>query len=254
MTALEFEAMGELYGVRFEMLAEATSTNDIAHEERFHDGDVVLALSQTKGRGQRGNVWESVPGENLTFSVVTRPTFLPAECQFLLSECAALSIVDTLIQYDIRAQIKWTNDIYVDSRKIAGILIENDLCGTNLSRSIIGIGLNVNQTEFSPLLPNPTSMALECDGNIDTESLFGRFYECFKNRYEMLRDGYVDDIMADYHAVLYRLNQRHEYYLPDNTPIHGTIRRVLDSGELIVEHDDGTTKGYLFKEIEFYIR
>lgn len=251
MNTAKVIALSERFGIRMEILQQTSSTNDVAHDANYGHGDVVFALRQTAGRGQRGNAWESHPGENLTFSLVLKPFFLPAENQFLLSECIALALVDTLAHYNIEAQIKWTNDIYVKGCKICGILIENDICGANLSRSIVGIGLNVNQREFSRLLPNPTSIANESGKELDLCEVFERFYTMLIDRFEMLADEEYEKMSADYHAKLYRLNERHLYYLPDQTPIYGIIRSVSYMGELMVEHDNGTTKGYLFKEIEF---
>lgn len=150
-------------------LGEVDSTNS---EARRHISDidnlsVLSALEQTAGRGQRGNTWSSNAGENLMFSIVLKYDSddsyrgrLEAHDQFILNEIAAISIVDFLRLHDIQAQIKWPNDIYVGSRKICGILIENSLRGKWLSSSIIGIGLNINQRNFDVNLPNPTSMVL----------------------------------------------------------------------------------------------
>ena len=85
----------------------------------------------------------------------------PAREQFVLNEIASLSVVDFLSLHGIPARIKWPNDIYVGSKKICGILIENSLRGSGVSSSIIGIGLNINQRNFNVNLPNPTSMVLE---------------------------------------------------------------------------------------------
>lgn len=136
---------------------------------------VVSALTQTEGRGQRGNSWSSAPGENLTFSVLLRFSadeqdqhtscfpFMRATDQFVISEIAALSVVHILEKYGIPASIKWPNDIYVDESKICGILVESNLRGSGISFSIVGIGLNVNQKYFDVSLVNPTSMSLERD-------------------------------------------------------------------------------------------
>ncbi len=148
-------------------LEEVDSTNEEARRRISYIDNlsVVSAVRQTAGRGQRGNSWQSADGENLTFSIVLKfgadqleP--MAASGQFVISEVTALSVVDFLAAYDIEAKIKWPNDIYVGNRKICGILTENALKGNCLSHSIVGIGLNVNQTVFDPSLPNPTSMAL----------------------------------------------------------------------------------------------
>ena len=152
-------------------LESVDSTNEECRR-RISDIDnlsVVAALSQSSGRGQRGNVWLSEAGQNLTFSIVLKFPInvmageiepLHAYDQFVLSEIAALSVVDMLAEHDIQAKIKWPNDIYVGDRKICGMLIENSVRGEWIQHSIIGIGLNVNQRNFDVTLPNPTSMVL----------------------------------------------------------------------------------------------
>ena len=122
------------------------STNDEAVKPTYAEGDIVWADVQSAGRGQRGHKWESREGENITFSAIFEPTFLPATKQFLLSEVVALAVVDALRYYGVGARIKWTNDIYVGDRKLAGILIEHKLSGINISRTIaemmVKVGVN----------------------------------------------------------------------------------------------------------------
>ena len=123
------------------VLETCGSTNtEAADRSRYAHGDTVVAIRQTAGRGQRGHRWESVPGENLTFSIVLEPTFLAAGEQFLLSEAIALAVTDTLQEYGIGATIKWTNDIYVNDRKICGMLLEHNLDGTRLARTVAEYG------------------------------------------------------------------------------------------------------------------
>lgn len=142
-------------------LEETDSTNSyiLQHWRELDDMTMVMAQSQTAGRGQRGNTWEAEPGQNLTFSVLHYPDSFPAREQFSLSEAVALSLVETLAHYSIDAKVKWPNDIYVGDRKICGILIEHSVSGTELNRTIIGVGLNVNQTRFVSPAPNPVSMS-----------------------------------------------------------------------------------------------
>ncbi|MBQ7855771.1 MAG: biotin--[Alistipes sp.] len=235
-------------------LSSTTSTNDDAKSERYRDGDIVWADFQSAGRGQRGHQWESRAGENLTFSVVLEPRFLPVVEQFLLSEAVALSLVDLLALYGIDARIKWTNDIYVGDSKIVGILIEHIYSGSNLARTVVGIGINVNQSEFSPLLPNPTSMALLTARRFDTERVLHDFEQCLHRCYALLREGEKQALQSRYNSLLYRLDEPHTFALPDGTRFTGTIRGVKPMGDLLVEDENGVVKGYLFKEIEFVIR
>ena len=167
-------------------LESADSTNEECkrHISDLDNLSVMAALSQTCGKGQRGNVWISDPGKNLTFSILLKSDngsiFQVKACdQFIISEAAALSVTDLLAAHGIPAKIKWPNDIYVGNRKICGILIEHSLRADRISWSIIGIGLNVNQTIFPDDLPNPTSMALE-GHPADIESILCEFLEIFR--------------------------------------------------------------------------
>ena len=237
---------------RFDILG---STNDQARNPLYKEGDIIIAERQTAGRGQRGHTWESAEGENLTFSLILEPKFLPVNEQFLLSEVLALGLVDTLAEYGIEARIKWTNDIYVGDKKIVGMLIENSLGGGCLARTIAGIGLNVNQAEFDPSLPNPTSMSLIRGGKFDREEILARLHHNIMSLYEVLRRGEKELLQSRYRSTMYRLGEKHPYALADGTIFEGIIRGVQPSGELQIEHSsDGSLHEYLFKQVEFVIK
>ena len=141
----------------------AESSNDEARKtiDSLDNLSVIAVRCQTKGRGQRTNIWETAPGKNLTFTIVLKNlAILPCE-QIAISQITALSVVDFLAMHGITAKIKLPNDIYVGGKKICGILIENSICSNRLRWSIVGIGINVNQTTFPSSLPNPTSILLE---------------------------------------------------------------------------------------------
>ena len=235
-------------------IAETTSTNDLAREERYGHGDVICAERQTAGRGQRGHTWTSPEGVNLLFSVVLCPTFLPAGEQFLLSQAVALALVDTLGTCGIDARIKWTNDIYAGDRKLVGILIEHHLAGGRLARTVAGIGINVNQTEFDPALPNPTSMALEAGRTFDREEVLDRFHAALMRRYATLEADDRAPLAEEYRRRMYRIDAPQAFRLPDGTRFTGVIRGVRAGGALQVEHPDGTLHDYLFREIEFEVK
>lgn len=239
-------------------LQEVDSTNSEARRRiaELADRSVVAAESQTAGRGQRGNSWSSKPGENLTFSIVLRfdPTEgFQAKDQFSLSQATALGICDHLGASGIPARIKWPNDIYVQDRKICGILIENSLREGLIVHSIIGIGLNVNQREFPPHLPNPTSLFL-CDGTqrrIRDE--LPRLLKSVFARIESIPDS-IEELREDYHRRLYRLNHTCDYLdLSDSTLFKGRITGTSENGLLRVECIDGSTKEFAFKEIGFVV-
>ena len=236
---------------RFDSLG---SSNDEACKPQYVEGDIILAQCQTAGRGQRGHTWESREGENLTFSLLLEPQFLPPSEQFLISECVALGVCDALLHYGIEAQIKWTNDIYIGDRKLAGILIEHKLQGSALARTVAGIGLNVNQKAFSDDLPNPISMAQATGREFDREEVLQTVATSLMARYEQLREGGAKELQADYHQRLYRLGQEHCYALPDGSRFRGIIRGVEPTGALRIENERGELLSFLFKEVEFVIQ
>jgi BirA family biotin operon repressor/biotin-[acetyl-CoA-carboxylase] ligase len=236
---------------RFDTLG---SSNDEACKPQYVEGDIILAQCQTAGRGQRGHTWESREGENLTFSLLLEPLFLPPSEQFLIAECVALGVCDALLHYGIEAQIKWTNDIYIGDRKLAGILIEHKLQGSALARTVAGIGLNVNQKAFSDDLPNPISMAQTTGREFDREEVLQTVATSLMARYEQLREGGAKELQADYHQRLYRLGQEHCYALPDGSRFRGIIRGVEPMGALRIENERGELLSFLFKEVEFVIQ
>ena len=154
--------------------------------------------------------------------------------------------------FGIESRIKWPNDIYVGDGKVAGILIENDLMGACISRSIAGIGLNVNQTAFDPALPNPTSLALQKGAEFDRSEVFERFYGFLTVRCRQLDGGDYGKLDEDYIARLYRFGERHPFVDGlTGERFRGTIWDVLYGGELRVEKETGEICDYLFKEIEY---
>lgn len=232
---------------------EVTSTNDLARDAQFGHGDVLVAERQTAGRGQRGHTWLSKEGVNLTFSLVAEPTFMAARDQFLLSEATALALCDCFALFGIDTRIKWTNDIYVGDKKLVGILIEHYYAGANLRRTVIGVGINVNQTQFDPSLPNPTSMQLEAGRSFEREEVLATFQRCFHARYDQLERAEWEALQADYRACMYRLGQRQRFLLPDGEPFEAQIEGIETDGALILLHDDGQRRSYRFKEVEFVV-
>lgn len=232
---------------------ETTSTNDDARRGEYRHMDIIWAERQSAGRGQRGHTWHSTEGENITLSLVLEPTFVPIVEQFLLSEIAALSLVDTMREYDVECRIKWTNDIYVADNKLVGILIEHSLMGDALSRTIIGIGLNVNQREFPAELPNPTSMALERGATFDRREVVEALMRNVERWYAVLERGDKAFIEQSYRELMYHRDEEHTYAYPSGELFRATLRGVRASGELRLEHEDGIIREYAFKEVEFVL-
>ena len=244
-------------------LNEVDSTNEEAkrHISVIDNLSVLTALSQTAGRGQRGNSWLSAPGENLTFSIVLKhEPKVKAYDQFVINEIVSLSVVDFLSSYGISARIKWPNDIYVGDRKICGILIEHSVTGDSLSSSIVGIGLNINQRNFNVNLPNPTSMVLSGAESMDIQQCLEEFMDIFKayvERYLHIKGGYAK-IRKMYLAQIWKMDVPAEYidYKSDTEGrrFTGVIKGISDVGLLLVkDNDSGDIQEYGFKEIGYIL-
>ena len=221
---------------------------------------VYAAKFQTAGRGQRGNKWSSAAGQNLTFSVLlnfTHPQMpdLAVRNQFLLSIVASLSVSDLLQKLNIRNSIKWPNDIYIGRRKVCGMLIENIVGNAGLEHSIIGIGLNLNQTEFPPELINPTSV-LVCSGlKTVPEEVLDDFLDIFSGCMSYLSDiEGINEIRNKYVSRLFGLGVSREYHdCLRNIDFTGTIKGISEEGLLLMEMPDKTVTNYSFKEVSYII-
>ncbi|MDX1906842.1 MAG: biotin--[acetyl-CoA-carboxylase] ligase [Bacteroidia bacterium] len=170
------------------------------------EGTVILTREQTAGRGQKGNTWQAVPGINLTFSVIYRPGFLDPRDLFALSKCACLAVRDVVATSVPGAEVlvKWPNDILVNRRKVAGILIENQLAGARVQAAVIGIGLNVNQTQFPPeIADRATSLSLEAGRLMSLEAVLSQVLDRLEGYYIQLRQGQTAALDQTYLAHLY---------------------------------------------------
>ncbi len=236
-------------------LKEISSTNDYAMElakkENVPNFTTICTDFQTKGRGQRGNFWESNMGENLLFSVIVHPEAIALKDQFILSQCVALSLRDVVALFCSNVTVKWPNDIYVGNNKIAGILIENQLLKKNIDFSIIGIGLNVNQTIFKDA-PNPTSLSLENDNlQFNREELMQLFLSHLIENYNLMQSS-PEQIRTRYIDNLYLKNVPHIYFDADGF-FEGKITTVENDGKLIITDKDDRERSYYFKEVQYIL-
>ena len=233
---------------RFESL---TSTNSYmaARADQLVHGDVVIAKTQTAGRGQRGNSWEAEPGKNLTFSIFLKPDNVPAADAFLLSMKVSVAIVDALnnILAPEKVKIKWPNDIYWNDLKLAGILIENSFSGTQIDHSIIGIGLNVNQKMFVSNAPNPVSMTQIAGHDFDLDTVLQKIVISIIKEVDTLID--TADLTVRYHDSLWRFGNLYLWHEPDGSEFLATIDNVAPTGHLTLKTPDGHKSSYAFKEV-----
>lgn len=210
----------------------------------------IMAEKQLEGRGQRGTVWESKPGENLTFSVVVpNPKFSPSH-QFLLSTSIATSIVNSLANFELpKLKVKWPNDIMSANSKIGGILIENVITEGKVVASIIGIGLNVNQTDFEGL-PQAGSMKSATGRSFDSQEVLQQVLKDLEETLFETGDKKAEIILKDYKKHLFRKQIPSTFQLPDGTYFSGMIVDVLLNGKLLVKTEDDLLKEYDLKEIK----
>lgn len=228
-----------------EIIDRCHSTNSEIPREAPH-GFALMALEQTAGRGQRGNSWEAEPGKNITLSLMLRPEGMEAVRQFEISEAVALGVLDLLCELGIsNVAVKWPNDVYVGDRKICGILIENALSGQFISRSIAGIGLNVNQREFRSDAPNPVSLWQLTAREYQLEELAEELVSAILRRLDRGANH------ADYLANLYRRDGFYPWQLPDGTSFIASITDVSPTGLLTLSRFPD--RQFAFKEVSYIL-
>lgn len=234
-------------------LPETESTN--LYAKSINSDAFVTLIStdhQTAGRGQRGSSWESAAEKNLLFSLVIKPESIPASQQFALCELISVAICEVLSQYTADIRIKWPNDIYYRDHKLCGILIEHDLEGTHLSRTIIGVGLNVNQEEFISDAPNPISLLQILGHEVEREALLNAIATHFIELYQQYTSLTLSrDALHEQYTT--RLYQRGEVatYSNANGTFSATLCTVALDGRLILETAQGHLHSYLFKEVAY---
>ena len=231
---------------------------------------VCSADFQTAGRGQRGNSWTSGAGENLLFSILFHPCEIPASGQFVLTEIFSLAMVDFFSQQGVEVLIKWPNDIYAGSRKICGMLFENSLSDGLVSTSIVGIGVNLNQTDFGTSIANPTSLAIETGKTADRNQSLSELLVMLRARYENFANGAVsrEALHAEYLSKLFRYGEFHKFQKlaagPDPLNVsyanstfenvfEARISNVKENGLLVLENREGREIEFAFKEVKFLL-
>ena len=187
---------------------------------------VVVADYQTAGKGCGTNSWESERGKNLTFSMLIHPTDIPASQQFRITEVVSVALCEVL--------------------EICGVLIENRLQGNVIVDSIIGIGLNVNQTEFVSDAPNPVSLRQLLGREIDREALLHDFLETLETVSSS------ETTYSAYRNKLFRMGKQ-AVFSDETGRFEGTIQDVETDGRLLIKDLSGQARRYAFKEVQFVI-
>lgn len=230
------------------------STNDYAKklikESTVKEGTVILTDFQTKGKGQKGGYWESEKGKNLTLSIVINPAFLQVQKQFYLSMSISIGIVGFLSYLSLNSKIKWPNDIYIHNRKVGGILIENAIKNNAIASSVIGIGINLNQTEFKSNAPNPTSVCLELKKAVEIKDSYRLLIQYLNKWINLLYSARYSKIKSAYQRHLFLRNKK-TFFTDKNGKFKGRIVNVEESGMILIKTGANEIKKYNFKEVSF---
>ena len=237
-------------------LSAIGSTNaylkDLCQKEKQQSYTVVQAGIQSSGRGQLGTVWFSEDGKNLTFSVLINFLKFEVGNQFFISMAVSLAIHKVLSSYlTNEIAVKWPNDILADGKKIAGILIENNLSGSILNRTVIGIGLNVHQENFPKEIPNPTSFTILSSSDFDLDQILDDIVTSIEYYMTIVLHEGFDFLTKEYLRHLYRFGVWSTFTDASGLSFSGKIIGVSYEGRLQVEVDNEKTREFNLKEIRF---
>jgi len=246
-----------MIGKRIIQLGPIDSTNEYLIKQ-FNDkaelvhGEVFVSQEQLVGKGQGSNLWESEPGKNLTFSIFLLPSFLQADEQFYLNMAISLGVYDFVsgIVKENSVNLKWPNDIYVDNKKVGGILISHSISGLDFLYTIVGIGLNINQNKFISDAPNPASLSQFLEEELDLEICLKQLLSNINGRFQQLEDKKNELIKTDYlNALLgYKVWRN---YIYNSQKIMAKIIGISRYGTLQLIDDQDERFECDFKEIEF---
>lgn len=227
-----------------------TFLKQISSAEAIEDFTVVTAKTQTNGRGRIGRSWQAESGKNLTFSVFKRTKGLGFVNQFSISIGTALALVKTLNNLNIpKVTVKWPNDILSENKKVCGILIENVIRKNTLDSTIIGVGLNVNQTVFNNL-ERASSLKLINGTTFNLDEVLQMFIKNLKYYAEEIEAGRLKKLKAEYESILFRKNKPSTFQDDEGSLFSGFIKGISNTGNLILLLEDEIIKEFSINEIK----
>jgi BirA family biotin operon repressor/biotin-[acetyl-CoA-carboxylase] ligase len=231
-----------------------STNNELIHKYRAGEvleGCLLTTNFQEQGRGQAGNAWYASAGKNILMSILYQPTFLPPSSLFYFNKMVAIALRAALQKFvSAKVCIKWPNDIYVNQKKVAGVLIENGLKGATVGNSIVGIGVNVNETEFPRELQHATSLSVVNNKSLSLEQVMAEVCNSIEKHYLIFKKNGIGNIDEVYHEHLYRRGSWHSF-LVMNQSIRACIQYVNEQGQLVVMTADGALTRFDIKEIKF---
>ncbi|MEY3644314.1 MAG: hypothetical protein RLZZ207_1009 [Bacteroidota bacterium] len=240
-------------GKDIHFLPDCHSTNDMAlqalRQKEATEGSIFITNHQTRGKGQRGNSWETKPGENLTFSLVLQPKFLDLSEQFLLNMAISNAIRRCFQEYVPGLLVKWPNDLVIPGHgKIGGILIENLVGSKGWEYAVVGIGININQIQFAS--PQATSLSLVTGNTYPLEELFKLLIVHLEQAYIALKKGKNALLIQEYLQHLY-LIEKWAVFKVGEQELEAKIIGLTEVGNLLLELPSGRQQSFGIKEISF---
>lgn len=236
----------------------AAAMRAIAGEAPPPPGAVYLADAQSAGRGQGTNNWYATPNDNLTLSLVVYPDHLAVDRLFALTQLSGLAVAETVAHFlpaslAATVRLKWPNDVYVGDRKIAGILVQNGLRGSAVSWSVLGIGLNVNESNFPPeLAATATSLRMLTDTEVDKKAVLDFLLVRLAANYTFTDPARIQALGQAYHRLLYRLNSPGRYLnVETGERFVAVVRGVNAAGQLRLEVAGGGEQVFSLREVRF---
>lgn len=227
-----------------------TFLKELSSDEAVVDYTIVQTNYQTNGRGQMGTLWAANAGENLMCSVFKDVSFLKFDQHFYISITVSLAIIKTLQAHKIpKLSIKWPNDILSENKKICGVLIENSIKQNRFKDSIIGIGININQTNFETL-PQASSLQLVTGIVFNVDEILFDFIENLKHYFSILEKGNLETLKTTYENYLFRKKKPSTFKDIEGEMFSGIIQSVSQNGNLQVLLEDNILKEYDLKEIK----
>lgn len=237
------------------VLDQVPSTNDylknlLSNITPSPEGTAIMALEQTAGKGQRGSVWLSEARKNLTFSFLLYPTQLSPMQSFELNMLISIGIFNWVSKHSQQVKIKWPNDIYINNKKIGGVLIENQLSHKAIKSSVVGIGINLNQASFpAEIQERASSLLLACGQSFDIKQTCLDLLHSIMETYSSLNALPTAILLEKYNDLLYQKDIAAPY------EIHGqlqecTLRGVDAHGHLLLETNSGL-QSFDLKEVRF---
>jgi len=224
----------------------------LLNKESLDDLTVVVSKHQTQGKGRNGNVWLNKPSLNLAFSIYKRFSDFEIDKKFMLNVISSISVYEILKKYNLLdLTIKWPNDIMTANKKISGILIENNVRGNSIKNSVIGIGININQSEFKNL-PNATSIFIETGKLNSIDIIAQELQKALEKNFNLFKIN-ENELIKNYNSLLYKKNEISNFSANDMSKFQGKIIKVGIDGKITIRVSNKQLSKYSESEIKLII-